>query len=169
MSMKLKNSGFKIAGGPGSPTLLEIAISINHALMRFNLFNFENLYSKADWLWRSLAYLRTGLILKKELYTIQQRQKDVEMIEEELNKVEKQLIPKLKKLYIDTNIIKAYYLLKKREDINALQVILDACKSLNDVRDEIVEVTMRTNLVLIQPLVFGEKVEFEDENDNKFF
>jgi len=156
---KMKNSGIKLSGSPGSPTLLEIAISINHALIRYNLYNFEKLYAKADWLWRSLAYLRTGLLLKRELYTLQGRKSDAMSVSEELNKVERQLIPKLKMIYIDPKTIKAYYLLKKREDINALQAVLEACKMLNEVRDEVVEVTMRTNLVVVQPLVFGEEMQ----------
>lgn len=135
-------------------TIDEIAISINHALLKYNSYGIDRIYDRLEWLWRATTYLRVGIDLKKQ---IAENEDDRKKFEKALSKIDKDILPKLKIIYRDKKIPELLYMLLKNNP-GAAAGLIEYSHRLNELRDNVVTLSVATGFVIMKQLIFDEKV-----------
>ena len=135
-------------------TIDEIAISINHALLKYNSYGIDRIYDRLEWLWRATTYLRVGIDLKKQ---IAENEDDRKKFEKALSKIDKDILPKLKIIYRDKKIPELLYMLLKNNP-GAAAGLIEYSHRLNELRDKVVALSVATGFVIMKQLIFDEKI-----------
>jgi hypothetical protein len=135
-------------------TIDEIAISVNHALLKYNSYGIDKIYDRLEWLWRATTYLRVGIDLKKQ---IAENEEDRKKFEKALSKIDTDILPKLKMIYRDKKIPKLLYILLKNNPGAAVGLI-EYSHMLNELRDTIVALSVATGFVIMKQLIFDNKI-----------
>ena len=135
-------------------TIDEIAISINHALLKYNSYGIDRIYDRLEWLWRATTYLRVGIDLKKQ---IAENEDDRKKFEKALSKIDKDILPKLKIIYRDKKIPELLYMLLKNNP-GAAAGLIEYSHRLNELRDHVVALSVATGFVIMKQLIFDEKI-----------
>ena len=131
----------------------EISYAINDALIRYNRCSISDIFTRLEWLWRAVAYLRAGL--KARMYAETCKKSEKERFENALNTINREILPQLKTFYNDPYLAKITILAHKNPQaaIKYLQYIV----RLNELRDDVVEISTYTDFLVIEPLILGEK------------
>jgi len=135
-------------------TIDEIAISVNHSLLKYNSYGIDRIYDRLEWLWRAITYLRVGIDLKRQ---IANSEKDRQKFEKALSKIDKEILPKLKLIYKDKKIPELLYMLLKNNPIAASR-LAEYSHKLNELRDDVVVLSVATGFVIVKQLIFDEKL-----------
>jgi len=135
-------------------TIDEIAISVNHALLKYNSYGIDRIYDRMEWLWRATTYLRVGIDLKRQ---IAESEEDRQKFEKALSKIDKDILPKLKLIYRNKKIPELLYMLLKNNP-GAAAGLIEYSHRLNELRDNVVALSVATGFVIVKQLVFDEKV-----------
>jgi len=131
----------------------EIAYAVHDALICYNKCRVNDIFSRAEWLWRAAAYLKAGL--KAKIYSKQFNPADKEKFDKALNVITKEILPALKSMYSDTLLAKATIASAKSPQAS-LKVLMYITR-LNELRDDLVEISTYTDFLVIEPLVLNEK------------